>query len=157
MDFIKKLDDGLANLFVFVITIVTIVAVFMRYILHDPLQWIEEVLVALYLWAIMFGAASAMKVRGHVSIDAFVVFLPPKAQRYVQHFNDVLGIVILLTFGWLGLQLSLAAGEKITPILGLKYSLIDLAVPIGACWMAFHLLVRLISDIKNNSSNVNGD
>ena len=38
MGFIKKLDDGLANLFTFVITIVTIVAVFMRYILHDPLQ-----------------------------------------------------------------------------------------------------------------------
>ena len=79
-------------------------------------------------------------------------------QRFALGFLFALiALVILLTFGWLGWQLSLAAGEKITPILGLKYSWIDLAVPIGAFWMAFHLLMNLIRDIRNNSSNVNGD
>ena len=76
MGFIKNLDDWLAKLFTLAIVLITILAVFMRYILNDPLQWVEEVLIALYLWAIMFGAASSMKVRGHVSIDALVGFLP---------------------------------------------------------------------------------
>lgn len=148
MGFLKTLDDWLAKLFSLAIVLITILAVFMRYILNDPLQWIEEVLVTLYLWAIMLGAASAMKVRGHVSIDALVAVLPKSAQRYVQYFNDVLGIVILVTFGWLGLQLSMAAGDKITPILGIKYTYVDLAVPIGAFWMAFYLLLHLVSDIR---------
>ena len=155
MNYLKHLDDWLANLFTVAIVVITILAVFMRYILNDPLQWVEEVLIALYLWAIMFGAASAMKNRGHVSIDALVVALPKSVQRYVQYFNDVVGIVILVTFGWLGLQLSLAAGDKITPILGFKYTYIDLAVPVGAFWMAFYLLLHLVSDIKKTAKGGN--
>ena len=151
MGFLKTLDDWLAKFFTVAIVLITLLAVFMRYILNDPLQWIEEVLIALYLWAIMFGAASAMKVRGHVSIDALVVALPKPVQRYLGYFNDVIGIVVLVTFGWLGLQLSMAAGDKITPILGFKYTYIDLAVPVGAFWMAFYLLLHLVSDIKNNA------
>ncbi len=151
MGFLKNLDDWLANLFTVAIVVITILAVFMRYILNDPLQWIEEVLITLYLWAIMLGAVSAMKMRGHVSIDALVVALPKTMQRYLAYFNDVVSIVVLVAFGWLGLQLALAAGDKITPILGFKYTYIDLAVPVGAFWMAFYLLLYLIRDIKNSS------
>lgn len=151
MGFLKNLDDWLANLFTVAIVVITILAVFMRYILNDPLQWIEEVLITLYLWAIMLGAVSAMKTRGHVSIDALVVALPKTMQRYLAYFNDVVSIVVLVAFGWLGLQLALAAGDKITPILGFKYTYIDLAVPVGAFWMAFYLLLYLIRDIKNSS------
>lgn len=155
MGFLKNLDDWLAKLFTLAIVLITILAVFMRYILNDPLQWIEEVLIALYLWAIMFGAASAMKARGHVSIDALVTVLPKGVQRYVQYFNDILGIVVLVTFGWLGLQLALAAGDKITPILGFKYTYIDLAVPVGAFWMAFYLLLHLVGDIRKSAKGGN--
>ena len=151
MGFLKNLDDWLANLFTVAIVVITILAVFMRYILNDPLQWIEEVLITLYLWAIMLGAVSAMKMRGHVSIDALVVALPKTMQHYLAYFNDVVSIVVLVAFGWLGLQLALAAGDKITPILGFKYTYIDLAVPVGAFWMAFYLLLYLIRDIKNSS------
>ena len=107
MGFLKNLDDWLANLFTVAIVVITILAVFMRYILNDPLQWIEEVLITLYLWAIMLGAVSAMKMRGHVSIDALVVALPKTMQRYLAYFNDVVSIVVLVAFGWLGLQLAL--------------------------------------------------
>lgn len=155
MGFLKTLDDWLAKLFTLAIVVITILAVFMRYVLNDPLQWIEEVLIALYLWSIMFGAVSAMKVRGHVSIDALVGLLPESVQRYVGYLNDVIGIVVLVTFGWLGLELSLAAGDKITPILGFKYTYIDLAVPVGAFWMAFYLLLHLVGDIKKTAEGGN--
>ena len=150
MEFLKTLDDWLAKILFLAIVLITILAVFMRYIINDPLQWIEEVQIALYLWAIMLGAASAMKVRGHVSIDAFVSLLPKRSQRPMQHFNDVVGIVVLLTFGWLGLRLAMAACDKITPILGFKYTYIDLAVPIGAFWMDFYLLLHLARDIRKS-------
>ncbi len=155
MGFLKTLDDWLAKLFTLAIVVITILAVFMRYVLNDPLQWIEEVLIALYLWSIMFGAVSAMKARGHVSIDVLVVALPKPVQRYVGYLNDVIGIVVLVTFGWLGLELSLAAGDKITPILGFKYTYIDLAVPVGAFWMAFYLLLHLVGDIKKTAEEGN--
>jgi TRAP-type C4-dicarboxylate transport system permease small subunit len=148
MRFLKNLDDSLAKILIFAIVVITILAVFMRYIFNAPLQWVEEILIAFYLWAIMLGAASAMKVRGHVSIDVFVALLSERAQRRARHLGDVIGIVVLLTFGWLGLRLALAAGDKITPILGFKYTYIDLAVPVGAFWMAIYLFLQLARDIR---------
>ena len=53
MRFLNQLDDWLAKLFIVAIVVITVAAVFMRYILNNPLQWVEEVLIALYIWSIM--------------------------------------------------------------------------------------------------------
>ncbi len=129
------------------IVAIMVTAVFMRYIMNDPLQWVEEVLIAIFMWMIMLGAVSAMRVRGHVSIDAFVVMLPQGAQRWIQVFNDIVSIVVLCTLGWLGLELALGAGDKITSILGISYTYIDLAIPVGCFWMAIYVAVLLCRDL----------
>jgi TRAP-type C4-dicarboxylate transport system permease small subunit len=141
--FLKNLDDWLASLFMAAIVLITILAVTMRYVLNRPLQWVEELTVALLIWAIMLGAASAMKMRLHISIDAFTSLLPERAQRRIRVFNDLLAAAVLVVFGILGLQLALNAGNKIMPILGLRYAYIDFAVPVGAFWMAVYLLLDL--------------
>lgn len=145
---LDTIDDWMAKGCMLAIMGITVVAVFMRYALNDPLQWVEEILVALFLWAIMLGAASAMKNRGHVSIDAFVVILPRKAQHAVQLFNDIVTIVVLITIAVLGYQLAMGATDKITPILQISYKYIDIAVPVGACWMALHVVRNIIKDIR---------
>lgn len=155
MNILDRLADWVANVFTLAIVIITVIAVFMRYIVNDPLQWVEEVLIALYIWGIMIGAASAMKSRGHVSIDALVTKLPRRLQRYVQHFNDVVSIVVLSAFGWLGLQLALEAQDKITPILSIKYAYLDFAVPTGAFWMVIYLLIHLWRDIVRSTGEGN--
>ncbi|MGC3963464.1 MAG: TRAP transporter small permease [Rhodocyclaceae bacterium] len=139
--------DWAAKLVTVLIVAITVIAVFMRYALNDPLQWVEEVLVSLFVWMIMLGAASAMRVRGHVSIDAITGLLPAGGQRAVRIFTDLLSIVILVTLGWLGLELTLDAGDKITPILGLSYSYIDMAMPVGCFWMALYGLFHLHTDL----------
>ncbi len=144
---LDALGDWAAKIVTTVIVAITVVAVFMRYVLNDPLQWVEEVLITLFLWMIMLGAVSAMRVRGHVSIDALTARLPAGAQRAVQGFNDLASIAILLTLGWLGLELSLEAGDKITPILGISYAYIDIAVPVGCFWMALYVFVNLYRDM----------
>lgn len=140
------LGDGLACFITIIIVSITVLAVFMRYVLGDPLQWVEEVLIALFIWMIMLGAASAMRVRGHVSIDAITSMFSHGIQRKIQVFNDILSIVILGTLGWLGLELALEAGEKITPIIGISYTYIDLAVPVGCFLMVLYVLIHMYCD-----------
>lgn len=150
-----RLDDTLANLAILAIVLITVLAVFTRYLLNSPILWVEEILIALYLWAIMLGGASAMKSRRHISIDVFFVMLPKKAQRYAQYVNDVICIVVLVTFGWLGLQLALESGDKITPILQISYFYVDLAVPVGCFWMALYLLGHLVNDLRKPCAGEN--
>ncbi|CAI1173460.1 Neu5Ac permease [Serratia quinivorans] len=138
-----NLDDILACLVLTAIVAVTVLAVVMRYLVHAPLPWVEELQLALYLWAIMLGAVSAMKRRKHVGIDVFVNLLPASARRLVLYWNDALSIVVLLSFAWLGLMLAEGAGEKITPILGIRYRWIDMAIPVGSLLMVLQLVVNL--------------
>lgn len=148
------LDDWLAQIAISATVVITVIAVFMRYVLNNPLQWIEEGLIAIFIWAIMLGAASAMKVDEHVSIDAIVTLLPRKFQYGLRILNRVICMVLLGAFGYLGFGLAMDAGDKITPILGIKYIYLDMAVPIGAGWMIAHLIRNLIHDLKNPSGQV---
>ena len=108
MGFLKNLDDWLAKIFTLAIVVITIIAVFMRYILNDPLQWIEEVLIALYLWAIMFGAASAM-VAGVVS-GACLTALITRTARW-EGFDSPGQLARSALGGWLLLHQSLSMRE----------------------------------------------
>lgn len=145
---LDSLDDWIAKGCMLSIMCITVAAVFMRYVVNDPLQWVEEILIALFLWAIMLGASSAMKNRGHVSIDALVVHFSKKNQHLIRLFNDILSIVVLLTIAYLGYELAMGAQDKITPILQISYMYIDIAVPVGACWMVLHILRNIFKDIR---------
>jgi TRAP-type C4-dicarboxylate transport system permease small subunit len=89
-----------------------------------------------------------MRVRGHVSIDALTSLLPPAAQRRIAVIVDIAGCAALLVLGWLGLQLAMKAGDKITPILMIPYTYIDLAVPVGCFWMALYMLGHAVADLR---------
>ena len=143
----ENLDDWIACFGIAAIILVTALGVFMRYVLGDPLQWLEEVTIAMYVWCIMMGCASCMKVNGHVSIDIFVLLLPKKAQGYVKLLNHSLSVLVLGSLVVLGYQLAMKAGEKITPFLNIKYTYIDIAVPLGSLWMLAYVIRMIIKDV----------
>lgn len=149
-----KITDALAVLAVICIVGITVVAVFMRWLLNDPLVWGEEVLIVCYIWMIMLGAASAMRKRMHVSIDAFTSMLPPRGQAFFAVITDLISIVALTIFGYLGYELAEIAEDKLTSILAISYFYIDIAVPIGAFVMVLFCLQHLYQDIKKL---INGD
>lgn len=144
---IGYLNDLIARIGAICIVAIMVMAVFMRYAMHDPLQWCEELLIVIFIWVIMLGAVSSMRVRGHVSIDALTAALPRAVQRWIAVFVDIVGCMGLVVLGWLGLELSLAAGDKISPILMIPYTYIDLAVPVGCFWMALYMLFHLAADV----------
>lgn len=57
---------------------VVFASVVYRYLLHDPLEWTEEVASALLVMLIFLGAATLVGRRGHVGIDVFTRMLSPR-------------------------------------------------------------------------------
>ena len=155
MKFVKKLDDIFASLLLLAIVVLTISSVGLRYIFNHPILWVEEVLISLYIWFIMIGAVCAMKSRKHISIDAICLVLSPLSQSRLRYLNDMISIIILCIFAYVGYQLASDATEKITGSLQISYYYIDLAVPVGALWMALHLLINLIESINKNNKKIN--
>lgn len=146
--FTRKLTDGLSMAGVLGIVLIMGLAVFMRYVMAAPLQWVEELLVTVFIWSILLGAVSSMRTRSHVSIDALVLYLPATTQRYIQVLGDVVVIVTVGLLGWLGLELTLGVMDKFTPILKIPYEAIDFAIPTGCFLMALYAVGHLIQDVR---------
>lgn len=136
---LRYLDDHLAMATLAVIVVITIVGVFMRYVVGEPLKWTEEVSKALVVWFTFLGASTVMRNDGHTSIDVLVTRLPQRLRYAFMLFRMVVMTTVLVFLVVWGIQLLFIAWFKITPTLHIRYSFIDAIVPVTAAVMSFHL------------------
>lgn len=75
-------------------------SVVVRYILHIPTEWQDEMAVFLIVGATFFSAAAVQAKRGHVAIEALTGFLPPRINRLRLLLADVVSLVFVVFFAW---------------------------------------------------------
>lgn len=69
--------------------------VFSRYVLGEPLIWVEEAATYAFIWAVFLGAGLGMKHGRHIRISTFVERLPPAGAAAVRLFT--LSCIFVLT------------------------------------------------------------
>jgi len=80
------------------ITLAITVQVFTRYVLNQPLVWVEEAATYAFIWGAFVGASLGLKQDRHIKIATFVAFLQPRAQAA---FRCIVQLVILFLMLWL--------------------------------------------------------
>ncbi|HZG87473.1 TRAP transporter small permease [Paenibacillus sp.] len=139
----------LASLALIMIVGITVAGVFMRYVMGEPLKWTEEATLALIVWFTFLGSSAAFRGDGHVSIGFFVDRLNKKLQRWVMIvWHLVLIVILLYVFIWLGFELAMQAGDKLTPILRISYTFIDLSVVLCGVFAVARLAIGLRNVLK---------
>jgi TRAP-type transport system small permease protein len=89
------------------IVVITVVAVWYRYVLNAPLAWTEQVSRILFVWSVFAGAAVLYRSVLHIIIDMFVLMLPEGGQRVVFWINHGLMFVCGLMMLVYGLEISI--------------------------------------------------
>lgn len=148
----NRLDDVIATIALTGVLFVTITSIFYRFILSKPFAWAEEVTLGLFIWLVFVGISSAMKRGGHIGIDYFVERMP-KPLRIVSKVirAAVIYYVLLYVLVYLGFELTAQATGKLTPVLGIGYHWIDVAVPIGGLLTAYHFSRSIITSFRSES------
>lgn len=137
-----------AGLPLFVLVLITIAAVFMRYVVGQPLQWTEEVSGLLMVWIIMIGAVAAEREDAHLTIPLLPDALPRRIGLAMNVVVSLFSIVILVYMAWLAWQLAGRAQYKLTQILGVSWFWIDIAVTVGCAMMAFYTGLRVLRHLR---------
>lgn len=125
-----------------------LVQVLGRYI--DPahaIDWAEEVIVYLTIWAVMIVSSQLVRTDGHVRPDLVLRLLKPGAQRWVEMFNCFVALVFCAGMAWYGWQIVDTAWQlDETSSTGLAFPmwLYDLALPAGGALMFFRYAIRLV-------------
>ncbi|KQT71425.1 C4-dicarboxylate ABC transporter permease [Methylobacterium sp. Leaf465] len=75
-------------------------SVVIRYVLHEPTDWQDEMAVFLIVGATFFSAAAVQAKRGHVAIEALTGLLSPRVNRARLLVADVISFVFVTFFAW---------------------------------------------------------
>lgn len=129
-----NLDLFIATAALIVLTLVTSVGVFKRYVLQDPILWQEEISAFCQVWMIYMGASVAFRSGSHVAIEMLIDALPPKAQRF---FGYVIDLIVLFVLAFLCVKAQAYVAQvfgrsgRPTPILRIPYTYIYGVAPWG--------------------------
>jgi TRAP-type C4-dicarboxylate transport system permease small subunit len=75
-------------------------SVVIRYVLHEPTDWQDEMAVFLIVGATFFSAAAVQAKRGHVAIEALTGLLSPRVNRARLLVADLVSFVFVVFFAW---------------------------------------------------------
>ncbi|KAA8998490.1 TRAP transporter small permease [Affinibrenneria salicis] len=148
MRILGKIMEAGAALALFILVVMTIGAVFMRYFINQPIQWTEEMSGFLMIWVVMLGGAVAERDRAHLTIPFVVDALSDRLRNGLRILVALFSVVLLLYMAWLGYRLAEMTQFKVTQILKISWYWIDLAVPVGALGTACFTLYWLRQDIR---------
>ena len=122
--------------------VLTVVGVLKRYILRNPISWLEEIQALLFMWITMIGGSAAFRYASHVSIEILVESLPKKIGGLIERFDVLLQLLILgyLCYQEFTYYFQLISTGKVTNLLRIPYSVAYLALPIGGVLMLVSML-----------------
>jgi TRAP-type C4-dicarboxylate transport system permease small subunit len=73
-----------------------VIQVFSRYVLNIPQPGLFELSIYSFIWVIYLGGLLAKRYRKHIRFDILVQKLPPKIQKAIDIFFDLLTNIVLL-------------------------------------------------------------
>ena len=90
-----NLDMVFAGVLMVGLIVLTFVGVIRRYFLRDPITWMEEVQMLLFLWVVFLGGSAAFRTGSHIAIEIVVDALPKKIGGFIERFDVLLELLIL--------------------------------------------------------------
>ena len=153
-----KIDNTLAKgegwaliSLVVLMTVVVLLQVIYRYLLMQPLHWSEELARYLFGWISILGAALSLRRRGHFGTDFFFRMLPPRWKRSFAFLILLLmGIVVMVLLAQ-GIVLVQKTADQESPAMEISMGWAYASLPVGAAFMAIHLLVMLLEEAREAS------
>lgn len=146
--FVCNLDVIISGLSLCAIVVITLAGVIMRKIMNQPIAWLEEMQLLLFIYAIFFGGSVAFRYGNQVSIDLVMNRLKGKAARALEIFDVVVTVIVLIYCCYGGYQLMSSVTKKVTPYFKINYAFIDVAAPIGMILMAIQYIVYTYRHLK---------
>lgn len=139
-----RLIDAAAAVLLIGMVSVSVIQVFLRYVLNSPLHWPEEMARWAFLWLVMLGCVTVTRTGTHIRMSMFVHMLPKGARAYTDLMGIALSATTLALIGWLGF--GLMGQTTAVSISGhISYRWLYLALPVGA---VLSLVNLLRSDVK---------
>jgi TRAP-type C4-dicarboxylate transport system permease small subunit len=148
LDGFNKLVLNLSMLALVATALILTYSVVVRYFLHQPTDWQDDVSVFMLVGVIFLCAAYVQSLRGHIGIDAVASILSPRANSIRMFVVDLISFLFCAFFSWKSWTLlheAVADGQTTSstfaPPLWIPYSMMAL----GMTMLTVQLLVQILT------------
>ncbi len=156
---ISFIDEALFMISAVSLVLLTVIAVFFRFVLNNPIKWGEEVQMILVVWSVFFGASMAIREKGHIAVDIIFDAFSVRLQRA---WSVVIWCITFASIAIIGKLEIDRTGNLIrtglrTPVLGIP-SWVEYVGVVFACMLmlAGHLIqgIEAVRGIKECEAKV---
>ena len=151
----RSIDRLVANICVFIIYIILILLmtqVVMRYFLGSPPSWTEELAIMLFTWIVLLFASVGIKNNFHVALDTI-----PDRMTKLRLCSDIIVSLLIAGFSLVMIYSGYSYLEETlsqkTAALQIPIAFLYASVPVSGSIILFHCISRLFNFIVNPQSN----
>ncbi|MTI60411.1 MAG: TRAP transporter small permease [Firmicutes bacterium] len=151
---ILEFDVIISGIALVILIILTFLGSVLRYLFNNPIIWLEEVQLALFLWVVFLGGSAVFRKGSHVAIDLIVDKLSGKLKILTELLIYLVGILVLayFTYGSNLLVNQFIKRNRVTNILKIPSQYIYIVVPIGCILMILNYTLSMYKRyLKNNT------
>ncbi|MBE8577793.1 MULTISPECIES: TRAP transporter small permease [Vibrio] len=148
MFLLKNIEEILASIAISITVLVVIVNVVLRYGFGFVVPWSEELSVICFIWAVYLGISSCYKHKLHMGVDVVVAMLPEKAKIPFRLCVSVFLLALNILMAVLSYQY-LMLSNKVTPVMGVSYFVINGVLLLCFSLMAIHTVRFIASDVAS--------
>ncbi len=153
MDSLRRLDDGLAwveDVFLALATALLAILLFanvlLRYVFRSPFAWLEEGVVAVFVWLVFIGVSAAFRSHQHLRIDVLVRYLSRGLAIAVGSLAVLLTFSLLVLLVKIGWDYALFVSGNRTPVLGISAAWLYVGLPLGMAMSLVHVVRQLVDE-----------
>lgn len=130
------------------IVLITLAAVWQRYVADNPLSWVEQVSNMLFIWIVFIGSAVLYRQNLHIGVDAFLMSLSEKNRaiwKWVIEGCNLTFIVILFVYS---LKLTIDVSGNTAGALDISPAYYYASAPVSCAMMMLYFLEKIVDPYK---------
>jgi len=142
----------IVTIFIAIMVVDIIAAVFFRYVLQNSIYWAEELSRYLMIWAGMLGAGLAMKDDAHIGVDFVVRALPASLQPIIKIVAKLIVEVFLVIVFIESIDHIKTLSIQHSAAMEIPMVLPYLSITIGMVFMAIENLIAILRLFDKSTS-----
>ena len=139
------------------IVLITLAAVWWRYVINAPIAWIEQVSNILFIWITFIGAAVLYRQKLHIGVDMFIGMLKGAAHQVMFWVIELANLTFIIVLFIYSLKLSIDVLPNTYGALDISPAFFYFAAPVSCAMMMLYFIEKIVDPSKRQPDGVAGD
>ena len=139
------------------IVVITVAAVWWRYVLNAPIAWIEQVSNMLFIWIVFIGAAVLYRQQLHIAVDMFVRMLPDRILGIAFWIIELANLSFIVILFLSSLKLSIDVLGNTTGALDITPAWFYFSAPVACAMMMLFFVEKIFDPSRRVPTGSAGD